>query len=42
MITKLKEACGFEYTSKLQKMFTDMGVSKDISDQFKYVHYVLY
>ncbi len=35
MINKLKEACGFEYTSKLQKMFTDMGISKDISDQFK-------
>ena len=22
MISKLKEACGFEYTNKLQRMFT--------------------
>ncbi|RIB03787.1 Cullin [Gigaspora rosea] len=35
MISKLKEACGFEYTSKLQRMFTDMGLSKDLNDQFK-------
>ncbi|KAJ1332633.1 hypothetical protein BSLG_008262 [Batrachochytrium salamandrivorans] len=25
MLTKLKDACGHEYTSKLQRMFTDMG-----------------
>lgn len=24
MISKLKEACGFEYTNKLQRMFTGM------------------
>ncbi|CAG8586993.1 797_t:CDS:10 [Ambispora leptoticha] len=35
MISKLKEACGFEYTSKLQRMFTDMGLSKDLNDQFR-------
>ncbi|KAJ2997474.1 hypothetical protein HDV02_005515 [Globomyces sp. JEL0801] len=35
MISKLKEACGFEYTSKLQKMFTDMSISKDLNDGFK-------
>ncbi|KAJ7258011.1 Cullin family-domain-containing protein [Mycena rebaudengoi] len=35
MITKLKEACGFEYTNKLQRMFTDMSLSKDLSDSFK-------
>jgi len=35
MISKLKEACGYEYTSKLQRMFTDMGVSKDLNDQFR-------
>lgn len=35
MITKLKEACGFEYTNKLQRMFQDMGVSKDLNDQYK-------
>ncbi|EPQ51002.1 Cullin-domain-containing protein [Gloeophyllum trabeum ATCC 11539] len=35
MITKLKDACGFEYTNKLQRMFTDMSLSKDLTDQFK-------
>lgn len=35
MITKLKEACGFEYTGKLQRMFTDMGISKDLNDAFR-------
>jgi cullin 1 len=35
MISKLKEACGFEYTSKLQRMLTDMSLSKELNDQFK-------
>ncbi|KAI0712567.1 Cullin-domain-containing protein [Earliella scabrosa] len=35
MISKLKEACGFEYTNKLQRMFTDMSLSKDLTDNFK-------
>ncbi|EAU82739.1 ubiquitin-protein ligase [Coprinopsis cinerea okayama7 len=35
MISKLKEACGFEYTNKLQRMFTDMSLSKDLTDAFK-------
>ncbi|KAJ3195927.1 hypothetical protein HK101_010606 [Irineochytrium annulatum] len=35
MISKLKEACGFEYTSKLQRMFTDMNLSKDLNNAFK-------
>ncbi|CAJ0765819.1 20181_t:CDS:10, partial [Entrophospora sp. SA101] len=34
------EACGFEYTSKLQRMFTDMGLSKDLNDQFRERHSV--
>src|SRR5271154_6102285 len=34
MITKLKEACGFEYTNKLSRMFQDMGVSKDLEKAF--------
>src|SRR5271169_5178432 len=34
MITKLKEACGFEYTTKLSRMFQDMGVSKDLEKAF--------
>jgi cullin 1 len=25
MISKLKDACGFEYTNKLQRMFTGMS-----------------
>ncbi|CAF1175239.1 unnamed protein product [Didymodactylos carnosus] len=33
MISKLKQACGFEYTSKLQRMFQDIGVSKNLIDQ---------
>jgi cullin 1 len=37
MISQLKEACGFEYTSKLQRMFTDMSVSKDLNEDFRYV-----
>jgi cullin 1 len=35
MISKLKSACGFEYTSKLQRMFLDVGVSKDLNETFK-------
>uniref|UniRef100_A0A6A7FX63 Cullin-1-like n=2 Tax=Hirondellea gigas TaxID=1518452 RepID=A0A6A7FX63_9CRUS len=35
MISKLKQACGFEYTSKLQRMFQDIGVSKDLNDHFR-------
>ncbi|KAJ6508165.1 Cullin [Mycena sanguinolenta] len=35
MISKLKEACGFEYTNKWQRIFTDMSLSKDLTDQFK-------
>jgi len=35
MISKLKTACGFEYTSKLQRMYLDVGVSKDINEGFK-------
>ncbi|KAJ9154815.1 Cullin-domain-containing protein [Pleurostoma richardsiae] len=35
MISKLKEACGFEYTNKLQRMFQDMQISKDLNQGFK-------
>lgn len=34
MITKLKEACGYEYTSALQRMFQDVNVSKEINTSF--------
>lgn len=35
MISKLKEACGFEYTNKLQRMFQDMQISKDLNTGYK-------
>jgi cullin 1 len=35
MIGKLKDACGFEYTNKLQRMFQDMVISKDLNDNYK-------
>ncbi|XP_063694698.1 cullin-1-like [Bolinopsis microptera] len=35
MISKLKQECGFEYTSKLQKMYTDTHTSKDLNDRFQ-------
>uniref|UniRef100_A0A914VGD4 Cullin family profile domain-containing protein n=1 Tax=Plectus sambesii TaxID=2011161 RepID=A0A914VGD4_9BILA len=34
MITKLKQACGYEFTSKLSRMFTDVGLSKELTDKF--------
>ena len=34
-VVVLQQACGFEYTSKLQRMFQDIGVSKDLNDKFK-------
>jgi hypothetical protein len=35
MIGGLKQACGYEYTSKLQRMFNDMSLSNDINEKFK-------
>lgn len=36
MISKLKQACGFEYTSKLQRMFQDVNAySKMMNDKFR-------
>ncbi|KAF9187316.1 hypothetical protein BGZ51_001406 [Haplosporangium sp. Z 767] len=35
MISRLKSACGVEYTSKLQRMFTDMTISSDLNAGFK-------
>jgi len=35
MISKLKQACGFEYTNKLQRMYQDVGLSKDLIDNFR-------
>lgn len=38
MISKLKEACGFEYTNKLQRMFQDIQISKDLNTSYKEWH----
>ena len=35
MISKLKEECGSQFTNKLEGMFNDMEISKDIMDAFK-------
>jgi cullin 3 len=35
MITKLKQECGYQFTSKLEGMFTDMKVGSDTMDDFK-------
>jgi len=36
MISKLKQACGFEYTNKLQRMFQDITpYSKSINEKFR-------
>ncbi|KAI8923153.1 Cullin [Entophlyctis helioformis] len=35
MISRLKAACGYEYTSKLQRMLTDITLSSDLSVLFK-------
>lgn len=35
MISKLKEACGYEYTNKLQRMFQDVQISKDLNASYK-------
>lgn len=35
MIAKLKDACGFEYTNKLQRMFQDMQISKDLNSSYR-------
>ncbi len=34
MISRLKMACGFEFTNKLHQMLTDMSVSSDLNNKF--------
>lgn len=34
MITLMKEACGYEFTSKFQRMLTDMNISQQLSANF--------
>ncbi|XP_058148000.1 cullin-4B isoform X2 [Dasypus novemcinctus] len=40
MLSKLKHECGAAFTSKLEGMFKDMELSKDIMIQFKQVKYM--
>ncbi|KXN88701.1 Cullin-1 [Leucoagaricus sp. SymC.cos] len=35
MISRLKEVCGLEYGNKLQRMFNDIRLSRDLTDVFK-------
>lgn len=35
MISKLKQALGYDYTNKLQRMYQDIQVSKDLSKKFR-------
>ena len=37
MLSKLKQECGAAFTSKLEGMFKDMELSKDILVHFKQV-----
>lgn len=34
MINRLKQACGYEFTNKLHRMFTDISVSADLNNKF--------
>jgi cullin 2 len=34
MIDRLRQACGYEFTNKLNRMFTDMSVSSDLNNEF--------
>lgn len=34
MINKLKQVCGYEFTAKLHRMFTDIGVSNELRELF--------
>lgn len=34
MINRLRHACGYEFTNKFHRMFTDMNVSEDLNEKF--------
>ncbi|KAL3068341.1 hypothetical protein niasHT_030632 [Heterodera trifolii] len=34
MINKMKETCGYEFTSKLSRMFTDINISQSLTTRF--------
>ena len=35
MIAKFKAECGYQFTTKLEGMFQDMGISKSVQDEFR-------
>lgn len=35
VIAQLKDVCGFEYTSRLQRMLTEYGLSRELNDRFR-------
>ena len=35
VLSNLKQACGFEYTNKLQRMFTDMTLCEEVNSKFQ-------
>ncbi|WFD34059.1 ubiquitin ligase (cullin) of SCF [Malassezia cuniculi] len=35
VIAQLKGVCGFEYTSRLQRMLTEYGLSRELNDRFR-------
>ena len=35
MVIKLKAECGYQFTSKLEGMFNDMAISRDIREAYK-------
>ena len=34
MINRLKQACGFEFTNKFHRMFTDISLAEDLNTKF--------
>jgi hypothetical protein len=35
IVTRLKELCGYEFTSKMQRMFTDITISEELNIKFQ-------
>jgi cullin 3 len=42
VISKLKAECGYQFTSKLEGMFKDMAMTKDLMDGFKKHNQIMY
>ena len=34
MINRLKQACGYEFTNKFHRMFTDISLAEDLNNKF--------